>query len=50
MRDELRQLEGDRVIVTGTVSYIQQRPEGHYDVRIQRINTSTPQPCIPFLS
>ena len=50
MRDQLRQLEGDRVIVTGTVSYVQQRPEGHYDVCIADVEIRRWDPEVPTLS
>ncbi len=50
MRDELRQLEGDRVIVIGTVSDIQQRPEGHYDVCIADVEIRRWDPEVPTYS
>jgi len=50
MRDELRPLEGQLVIVTGRVNNHQHRPQGHYDTCLRDIEVHPFDPARPAIS
>lgn len=50
MREELRPLEGQLVIVTGRVNNHQHRPQGHYDTCLRDIEVHPFDPARPAIS